>query len=92
MTSGEEVQGGDGGRENEREVRKKVREGERERGGGGEREREATFFNHLTYLIAMNNKCVGLQLGRGGGGGTEATAECVCVCVHTLWLCCMEGG
>lgn len=34
-----------------REVRKKVRE------------RKATFFNHLTYLIAMNNKCVGLQLG-----------------------------
>lgn len=49
---GEEARGGDGGRENEREVRKKVRE------------RKATFFNHLTYLIAMNNKCVGLQLGR----------------------------
>lgn len=31
MTSGEEVQGGDGGRENEREVRKKVREREREK-------------------------------------------------------------
>lgn len=37
---------GDGGRENEREARKE-----------SERERKATFFNHLTYLIAMNNKC-----------------------------------
>lgn len=55
MTSGEEVQRGDGGRENEREVRK--------------RERKATFFNHLTYLIAMNNKCVGLQLEWGGVEG-----------------------
>lgn len=49
---GEGVQGGAGGGGKAREVRKKVRE------------RKATFFNHLTYLIAMNNKCVGLQLGR----------------------------
>lgn len=50
--AGEEVRGGAGGGEKAREARKKVRE------------RKATFFNHLTYLIAMNNKCAGLQLGR----------------------------
>lgn len=46
---GQEAQGGNGGGEKER--------GKKE----SERERKATFFNHLTYLIAMNNKCVGLQ-------------------------------
>lgn len=51
------------------------KESERER----ERERKATFFNHLTYLIAMNNKCVGLQLG-GGHGAIE-----VCVCMYVRW-------
>lgn len=68
MTSGEEgkeVQGGDEGRKNKRE--KKVSE--------RETDRKATFFNHFTYLIAMNNKCVGLQLGEVCNG-----AMCVCVC------------
>lgn len=44
---------------------------ERERGRGRKeetgmkvRERKATFFIHFTYLIAMNNKCEGLQSGR----------------------------
>lgn len=57
-----------------------------------ERERKATFFNHLTYLIAMNNKCVGLQFGGVGWISSGAAAVCVYVCVLAVICQCRGLG
>lgn len=52
----------------------------------GERERKATFFNHLTYLIAMNNKCAGFAVGEVSNG-TMWLCVRVCVCVQYVRVC-----
>lgn len=60
----------------------------------GERERKATFFNHLTYLIAMNNKCAGFAVGEVSNG-TMSLCVCVCECVYSMGVClrvCMWQG
>lgn len=56
----------------------------------GERERKATFFNHLAYLIAMNNKCAGFAVGEVSNG-----TMWLCVCVYSMGVClrvCMWQG